>query len=103
MTETVTIWVPTATGVRRVEGCTPWVSGGFDKQNPFACFYPHEEGRKWCRTEAQARGIAEQMRLKRIASLKKQLAKLEKSGPHNASAEEAPAAVGHPAHVRKDA
>ena len=38
----------------------------------------HEEGRDWHRTEAAAIAEAEKMRVAKIASLKKQIAKLEK-------------------------
>lgn len=89
MAETVTIWVPTAKGVSRVDGYTPRYNGtAFRKPLSHECFTAHWEGRTWCRTEAQAREVAEQMRLKRIASLKKQLAKLEKIGPHSTPAGE---------------
>lgn len=40
------------------------------------CF--HGEGREWCRTKESAVKRAEEMRTKRIASLRKQIEKLEK-------------------------
>lgn len=82
MTETVTIWVPSAKGAIRADGCVPDTDGTIRKPGGFSWFYGDTEGKDWCRTEAQAREVSEQMRLKRIASLKKQLAQLEKIGPH---------------------
>lgn len=43
---------------------------GFDQ-------YFHGEGRDWCSTKEQALEAAEKMRIKRIASLEKQVAKLK--------------------------
>lgn len=40
--------------------------------------YYHREGRDWCRTKEDAVKRAEEMREKRILSLKKQIEKLEK-------------------------
>lgn len=39
--------------------------------------YAHREGRDWHRTEAAAKARVEALRRKKIASLKKQIAKLE--------------------------
>lgn len=86
MIETVTIWVPTAKGAVRVDGCVQDRDGTIRKPGGFAWFYRNTEGKDWCRTEAQARAVAEQIRLKRIASLKKQLAQLEKLGQHSTTA-----------------
>lgn len=86
MSETVTIWVPSAYGIQRVDGCYP-EGRTFRKPMSFTRFIIPDEGLSWCRTEAQAREVAEGLRLKRIASLKKQLAKLEAMRPHTESSD----------------
>lgn len=43
----------------------------------YGCVYFHDEGKDWCRTRESAIKRAEEMRQKKIASLKKQIKKLE--------------------------
>lgn len=59
--------------VRAVLDCPDMVTD--DKTWPS---YFHGEGRNWCRTREAALEVAEAMRKKRIAALKKQITKLEK-------------------------
>ena len=47
-----------------------------ETENPFPTFY-HDEGKEWHRTKESAIQKAEEMRHKKIASLKKQIEKLE--------------------------
>jgi hypothetical protein len=47
-------------------------------QHRYGCEYFHGEGREWHMTREEAVARAEAMRAKKIASLKKQIAKLEK-------------------------
>lgn len=48
-----------------------------ETENPFPTFY-HGEGEEWHKTKETAIAKAEEMRQKKIASLKKQIEKLER-------------------------
>lgn len=83
--ETVTIYLPTPAkkaGIVEVPAhpCR-WNPGSFDRASGFGSFLSSRAGKDWFLDKNEALAAAEAARLKRIASLKKQLAKLEGFGP----------------------
>lgn len=64
-------------GIQKIEADEPFDSLLVDRSQRFTGYY-HGEGRDWHRTEDGAIDRAEVMRKDRIASLQKQIAKLEK-------------------------
>lgn len=69
-----------AKGVFQVEADEPRTPGYLRGHHPTErwSFDAHGDGRQWHRTREAAEARAEQMRQAKIASLKKQIAKLEK-------------------------
>ena len=64
-------------GIKEIE-CEDCENGAVkETENPFPKFY-HDEGKEWHRTKESAIQKAEEMRQKRIKSLKKQIEKLER-------------------------
>ena len=63
-------------GIKEIE-CEDCENGAVKEiENPLPTFY-HGEGKEWHRTKESAIQKAEEMRQKKIASLKKQIEKLE--------------------------
>ena len=76
--EKITVWVTKyalTLGIKKVDGIIPHAIS-----SRMLCYGDHEtaHGNDWHRTEAEAVDRAEQMRLKKIAGLEKQIAKLKK-------------------------
>lgn len=64
-------------GIEKITGELSGNTFSYKQEESFWTTYLHGEGRDWHRTEESARKRAEEIRLKKIASLKKQIAKLE--------------------------
>lgn len=78
--EKTTIWITKyalTSGIEKVEAEIS-ASGETAFWGPFGSAYG--EGKNWHRTEEEAKIRAEEMRKRKIASLKKSLVKLEKAG-----------------------
>jgi hypothetical protein len=81
----ITVWITKyamTKGIEKKEAILSlelWPSGStVEVKYTYNTAYFHSEGKDWHRTEASALSRAEEMRLAKIASLKKQIAKLEK-------------------------
>lgn len=79
MTPTKTVWVTKyalTTGIQEMEvEDTHYAGMVTTTQRWRQCF--HGEGREWCSTREEACRVADAMRIKKIAALRKQIAKLE--------------------------
>lgn len=86
MTKTVTIYKASAQGVTQVPECYPDGDGGYRNGERWTSGHfwvmSHYMGREYFLDRTEAALKAEELRLKKIDSLEKQLAKLKAAGPH---------------------
>lgn len=84
MSKSVTIYAPTDHGVLMRDGFEPCGGGDYGHVDRGSWILASDIGRKFFLTYAEAAVRAEEMRARRISSLKSELAKLEASGPYDA-------------------